>query len=43
MNEILIICRKDISMRAINFHNYAEDIKPNIEGCINSNKFYLKN
>ena len=45
MNEILIICRKDILMRAINFHYYAdrEDIKANIEGCIHSNKFYLKN
>ena len=42
MNEILIICRNDISMRAINFHYYAEDIKTNIEGCIHSNKFYLK-
>ena len=42
-NEILIICRNDISMRTINFHYYAENIKANIEGCIHSNKFYLKN
>ena len=43
MNGILIICRNDISMRAKNFHYYAEDIKANIEGYIHSNKFYLKN
>ena len=27
MNEILIIYRKDISMRAINFYDYAENIQ----------------
>ena len=34
MNGILIICRNDISIRAINFHYYAENIKANIEGYI---------